>query len=160
MSGDPGSPFPFVRNRWPKSRKIARTANSGPVPRCLTFDISKARSGVVRKLFIGATMGAHSRHPPQFIMIFSSAACWSAVAERMQAINFTVDSRLLAELGERLVGKPHIALAELDKNSYDADATQVVIGFRQDRIEITDNGHGMNFDSFRDFWMRIGTTHK
>jgi signal transduction histidine kinase len=78
----------------------------------------------------------------------------------MQAINFTVDSRLLAELGERLVGKPHIALAELVKNSYDADATQVVIGFRDDRIEITDNGHGMDFDSFRDFWMRIGTTHK
>jgi signal transduction histidine kinase len=78
----------------------------------------------------------------------------------MRAINFTVDSRLLAELGERLVGKPHIALAELVKNSYDADATQVVIGFRQDRIEITDNGHGMDFDSFKDFWMRIGTTHK
>src|ERR1035437_6394277 len=78
----------------------------------------------------------------------------------MQAIYFTVDSRLLAELGERLVGKPHIALAELVKNSYDADATQVVIGFRQDRIEITDNGHGMDFDSFKAFWMRIGTTHK
>jgi signal transduction histidine kinase len=78
----------------------------------------------------------------------------------MQAIKFTVDSRLLEELGERLVGKPHIALAELVKNSYDADATQVVIGFREDRIEITDNGHGMDFDGFKDFWMRIGTTHK
>ncbi|HEV2398736.1 MAG TPA: ATP-binding protein [Candidatus Sulfotelmatobacter sp.] len=78
----------------------------------------------------------------------------------MQAINFTVDSRLLAELGERLVGKPHIALAELVKNSYDADATEVVIKFREDRIEVTDNGHGMDFDSFKDFWMRIGTTHK
>jgi signal transduction histidine kinase len=78
----------------------------------------------------------------------------------MQTINFTVDSRLLEELGERLVGKPHIALAELVKNSYDADATQVVVTFRQDRIEITDNGHGMDFDSFQDFWMRIGTTHK
>ena len=78
----------------------------------------------------------------------------------MQTINFTVDSRLLEELGERLVGKPHIALAELVKNSYDADATQVVIGFRQDRIEITDNGHGMDFGGFKDFWMRIGTTHK
>jgi len=78
----------------------------------------------------------------------------------MQTINFTVDSRLLAELGERLVGKPHIALAELVKNSYDADATQVVISFRSDRIQVTDNGHGMEFSSFKDFWMRIGTTHK
>ncbi|MEI6128403.1 MAG: hypothetical protein WCQ99_17805, partial [Pseudomonadota bacterium] len=36
---------------------------------------------------------------------------------------FSVDSMLLRELGERLVGRPHIALAELVKNSYDADAT-------------------------------------
>lgn len=35
---------------------------------------------------------------------------------------FTVDAVLLKELGERLVGKPHIALAELVKNAYDADA--------------------------------------
>ena len=42
---------------------------------------------------------------------------------------FTVDAELLRELGERLVGRPHIALAELIKNSYDADATKVEIGF-------------------------------
>ena len=42
-------------------------------------------------------------------------------------IPFTVDSALLSELGERLVGQPQIALAELVKNSYDADATKVKI---------------------------------
>jgi len=36
--------------------------------------------------------------------------------------HFTVDSRLLRELGERLVGQPHIALAELIKNAFDADS--------------------------------------
>jgi len=45
----------------------------------------------------------------------------------MPTLNFTVDSALLKELGERLVGKPHIALAELVKNGYDADATEVII---------------------------------
>lgn len=75
-------------------------------------------------------------------------------------INFAVDSRLLRELGSRLVGKPHIALAELIKNSYDADASQVVIVMRPDRIEIIDNGQGMTFDELRDRWMRIGTTQK
>ena len=75
---------------------------------------------------------------------------------------FTIDAELLRELGERLVGKSHIALAELIKNSYDADATQVTIKFlpHKDYIEIVDNGHGMNFEEFKNFWMRIGTTHK
>lgn len=78
----------------------------------------------------------------------------------MPPIHFTVDSALLRELGERLVGKPHIALSELIKNSYDADATRVVIFFGRDEIEVTDNGHGMNFEEFKGFWMRIGTPHK
>ena len=33
----------------------------------------------------------------------------------MPPLHFTVDAELLRELGERLVGKPHIALAELIK---------------------------------------------
>ncbi len=78
----------------------------------------------------------------------------------MNEIPFTVSSALLSELGERLVGKPHIALAELVKNSYDADANKVIIQFKSDRIEVIDNGHGMDFSEFRDFWMRIGTPHK
>lgn len=78
----------------------------------------------------------------------------------MTEINFTVDAALLRELGERLVGRPYIALAELVKNSYDADATVVRIVFGDDFIEVSDNGAGMDFDSFRDFWMRIGSPHK
>ncbi|MFQ5798465.1 MAG: ATP-binding protein [Bacteroidota bacterium] len=80
----------------------------------------------------------------------------------MPRLNFTIDSALLRELGERLVGKPHIALAELVKNSYDADASEVTIEFApdEDRIEVRDDGHGMDLDEFRDFWMRIGTPHK
>ena len=80
----------------------------------------------------------------------------------MPTLPFTIDAELLRELGERLVGKPHVALAELVKNSYDADATEVTIKFspNEDSIEIVDNGHGMTFDEFKNFWMRIGTTHK
>lgn len=74
--------------------------------------------------------------------------------------NFVVDARLLRELGERLVGEPHIALAELIKNSYDADATQVLITFEDDVIEVVDDGHGMTLKDFEDRWLRIGTTHK
>lgn len=80
----------------------------------------------------------------------------------MDYLTFTVDAALLQELGERLVGKPHIALAELVKNSYDADAHEVTIDFAvdQDQIQVRDDGHGMTFEEFRDFWMRVGTTHK
>ena len=80
----------------------------------------------------------------------------------MPTLPFSVDAELLRELGERLVGKPHVALAELVKNGYDADATQVTIKFLpdKDRIEISDDGYGMTFDEFKNFWMRIGTTHK
>jgi hypothetical protein len=78
----------------------------------------------------------------------------------VEKLTFTVDSRLLRELGERLVGRPHIALAELVKNSYDADATQVVIRFLPERIEVADDGHGMSREDFEDKWLRIGSTHK
>lgn len=78
----------------------------------------------------------------------------------MRCIQFTVDAALLSELGERLVGQPHIALAELIKNSYDADATAVGVVFDDDSIEVVDNGHGMDAESFESFWMRIGSPHK
>jgi len=38
---------------------------------------------------------------------------------------FTVDTALLSELGEKLVTTAHVALVELVKNAYDADATLV-----------------------------------
>lgn len=79
---------------------------------------------------------------------------------RVREIPFSVDSALLRELGERLVGRPHIALAELVKNSYDADATKVIIRIQPSRIEVIDNGHGMTSTEFESFWMRVGSPHK
>lgn len=78
----------------------------------------------------------------------------------MEPLNFTIDAHLLRELGERLVGRPYIALAELVKNAFDADANHCEIYLYDDEIEVCDDGHGMAFDEFRDFWMRIGTTNK
>ncbi|MDA4124671.1 MAG: ATP-binding protein [Thaumarchaeota archaeon] len=77
-------------------------------------------------------------------------------------LKFTVDSSLLRELGERLIGKPFIALAELVKNSYDADATwiRIDLDLAKSVIVVSDNGQGMTFGEFQDFWMRVGSTHK
>lgn len=80
-------------------------------------------------------------------------------------IKFSIDSSLLFQLGERLVARPSIALAELVKNAYDADATNVTVtlknvGKRGGTIIIEDNGHGMTFEEMQDCWMRIATTTK
>jgi signal transduction histidine kinase len=82
-------------------------------------------------------------------------------------LKFSVDSHLVGELGERLVAQNYVALAELIKNSYDADATKVTIrlvntglGEGLGSIEVVDNGHGMDFGSVRDHWMRVATVNK
>lgn len=80
-------------------------------------------------------------------------------------LNFSIDSSLLFQLGEQLVAKPSIALSELVKNAYDADATHVVvrlekIGKPGGTISITDDGHGMSLEEIQNFWMRIATTSK
>ena len=78
----------------------------------------------------------------------------------MNRETFTVDAALLQELGERLIGRAHIALVELIKNAYDADAINCEIRFDGEGISIADDGHGMSDKEFLDHWMRIGTTHK
>lgn len=81
-----------------------------------------------------------------------------------QEFNFTVDSALLGELGERLVPADYIALSELVKNSYDADAPFVRVEIKKEensiRYVIADEGTGMTFKEVQDFWMKIGTTNK
>ena len=78
----------------------------------------------------------------------------------MESTQFKVDAALLRELGERLIGRAHIALAELVKNAYDADAHTCRIDIEGDKIVVTDDGHGISEDEFHAYWMRIGTTHK
>lgn len=83
----------------------------------------------------------------------------------MAELVFTVDSALLSELGEKLVESAHIALVELVKNAYDADATEVKVKILPDPphapvVQIMDNGSGMTFREVQNYWMRIATTHK
>jgi signal transduction histidine kinase len=76
-------------------------------------------------------------------------------------LSFSVESRLLRELGERLVKQPEVAIVELIKNSYDADAENCTIsqsGMRS--ITVTDDGVGMTLEDFTNGWMRIGTSAK
>lgn len=75
---------------------------------------------------------------------------------------FTSDSQLLSELGERLIANQNIALAELIKNAYDADATRCHIWLEDDASEIIvqDDGHGMTEEEFLNLWMVIATSNR
>jgi len=86
---------------------------------------------------------------------------------------FTSDGQLLAELGERLMSTPQVALAELIKNAYDADATRVHVWLEKKPVpgleveekpahilNIWDNGHGMTRDEFLAGWMVIASPVK
>ncbi|MDB5356420.1 MAG: putative two-component system sensor histidine kinase, putative heat shock protein [Phycisphaerales bacterium] len=84
----------------------------------------------------------------------------------MANIGFTVDTHLFRELGELLVGRDSTALVELIKNSYDADATEVIVhGVHLDDVDrgcitIRDTGIGMTSQQFRDGFLRIASRLK
>ena len=76
-------------------------------------------------------------------------------------ISFTIESRILRELGERLVKQPEVAIVELVKNAYDADAGECTITYEPGRsITVKDTGLGMTLARLREGWMRIGTSSK
>ena len=79
-------------------------------------------------------------------------------------------ARLLTMLGEQLLKNECIALVELIKNAYDADASKVEVifdGFAKDmrvlrdsRIVVRDNGHGMTLETVKTAWMNPATPTK
>jgi signal transduction histidine kinase len=75
-------------------------------------------------------------------------------------------ARLLRTLGNDLISSDKVALIELVKNSYDADANTVIIRFHgpleegSGRIEIWDDGHGMDVSTLQRSWLDIATDTK
>lgn len=79
-------------------------------------------------------------------------------------------ARLLTMLGEQLIKNEQIALTELIKNSYDADADWVKVSFENfgknfeitenSKIIIEDNGSGMTLDVIEKSWMNPATPNK
>ncbi len=75
-------------------------------------------------------------------------------------VSFQTEGRLLQELGERLVARADVALTELIKNAYDADASECRVTCDGKRLEIIDDGHGMTEKEFIGNWMHIATPDK
>lgn len=74
-------------------------------------------------------------------------------------------ARIISILGEELISDEAVALVELVKNAYDADATKVEIRFEFHKdqatsIIVTDNGIGMSMDTVLNSWFEPGTPSK
>lgn len=75
-------------------------------------------------------------------------------------------ARLIGLLGEELISDEPVALVELVKNAFDADATKVRVAFELDkdsevtRIVIEDDGVGMSVDTVLGAWFEPGTINK
>jgi len=79
-------------------------------------------------------------------------------------------ARLLTMLGEQLIKNERIALVEIIKNSYDADADWVKVRFENfnddmsvnenSSIVVEDNGCGMTPDDIKNAWMNPATPQK
>ncbi|WP_431018405.1 sensor histidine kinase [Burkholderia gladioli] len=77
------------------------------------------------------------------------------------SVPFSIESRIIRELGERLVKRPEVALLELVKNAHDADAVTCLVDYAYpEHIIVADDGHGMTLSSFKNGWMRVGTSSK
>jgi len=77
-----------------------------------------------------------------------------------ETTGFRVDLRLLLELGERLISRDEVAIVELVKNAYDADADEVNISIDSSKIEIEDDGYGMAYNELVEGWLTIGSSIK
>lgn len=79
---------------------------------------------------------------------------------------FRPKATLILQLGDQLIRNESIALLELVKNSYDADATEVSIAMNgvddatKGTIIIEDNGSGMDIDTVEKVWMEPGNDIK
>ena len=90
----------------------------------------------------------------------------SASNEVERIAKFKPRARLLLQLGDQLIKNESIALLELAKNAYDADASKVDIVMRhpesmeEGTIEIEDDGFGMTPDIVENVWLEPGSNYK
>jgi signal transduction histidine kinase len=81
-------------------------------------------------------------------------------------VKFKPRARLLLQLGDQLIKNESIALVELVKNSYDADANKVEIymehvdSAEEGVIIIEDDGYGMDLNTVENVWMEPGSDFK
>lgn len=86
--------------------------------------------------------------------------------DQIKPVSFKPRARLLLQLGDQLIKNESIALVELVKNSYDADANVVNIYMenvddpKKGIIIIEDDGYGMSPEVVENVWLEPGSDFK
>lgn len=82
----------------------------------------------------------------------------------MKSASFRVQSHVLKLLGDELIGHDRLAVFELVKNAYDADASRVEVTLDLDatppRIVVEDDGLGMSDTKIETAWLVVGADSK
>ena len=78
---------------------------------------------------------------------------------------FRPRARMLQLLGDELIGSARLAVFELVKNAYDADANKVTVRLNLDSgqeqtITVIDDGEGMTLDVLKSVWLVPGNNHR
>jgi signal transduction histidine kinase len=79
--------------------------------------------------------------------------------------SFRPRARVLRLLGDELIGSPRLAVFELVKNAYDADANRVIVRLNlsaehNSSITVKDDGEGMTLDILRSVWLVPGDDYR
>lgn len=88
------------------------------------------------------------------------------MSEELREKHFKPKAHILTLLGEELIKSPVMAIYELVKNSYDADANKVDVYFRNvddvnnAAIIIEDDGIGMTSEIIEDVWLEPGSDYR
>ena len=88
-----------------------------------------------------------------------------STADQPLNLPFRPRARLLQLLGDELIGSPRLAVFELVKNAYDADAGTVSVVLKNIErpnatITVKDDGDGMTLKTIRDIWLVPGHDHR
>lgn len=79
---------------------------------------------------------------------------------------FDMSARVPMQLGRESISSSTVAVSELIKNGYDADAEDVHVEFylkspsALSTLVLRDDGNGMDSDTIQDHWFKIGTDYK
>jgi len=87
------------------------------------------------------------------------------VRELLGDMPFEISARVPIQLGRESISNSTVAISELIKNSYDADAEKVSLEFVTlssgiNSLVVDDDGHGMDYDLLTNNWLKIGTDYK
>jgi signal transduction histidine kinase len=85
--------------------------------------------------------------------------------ELIHSLPFEIEARVPIQLGRESISSSMVAISELVKNAYDADADNVTVSFcnigtDKSFLIIKDDGDGMNTELLTSYWLRIGTDYK